>query len=100
LAALATEYWDAHLQARPLEATELGDRRFDDRLPDNTPAARDREMAALGALRARGAAVAAPALTPGDRVTRALLLGQIDADLALDGCALDDWAVDARDGTQ
>ena len=100
LASLATEYWDAHLQARPLEATEIGDRRFDDRLPDNTPAARDREISALTALRARVSAVSVPALSPGDRVTRALLIGEIDTDLALDGCALDDWAVDARDGTQ
>jgi uncharacterized protein (DUF885 family) len=100
LAALAAEYWDAHLQARPLQATEIGDRRFDDRLPDNTPAARDREIAALGALRARVAALAVAALSAGDRVTHALLLGEIDADLATDGCGMDDWAVDARDGTQ
>jgi len=100
LAALATEYWDAHLRARPLQATDIGDRRFDDRLPDNTPAARDQEIAALNALRPRVAAVPPTALSAGDRVTRALLLGEIDADLALDRCALDDWAVDARDGTQ
>jgi len=100
LAALATEYWDAHLRARPLQATDIGDRRFDDKLPDNTPAARDQEIAALNTLRPRVAAVPAAALSAGDRVTRALLLGEIDADLALDHCALDDWAVDARDGTQ
>jgi len=100
LAALATRYWDAHLQARPLQATEIGDRRFDDRLPDNTPAARDREMAALSALRARVEAIPAAALSGPDRVTRSLLLGEIDTDLAFGTCALDDWAVDARDGTQ
>jgi uncharacterized protein (DUF885 family) len=100
LAALAGEYWDTRMRTHPMEATDIGDRRFDDRLGDNTPAARDREMAALTALRARVAAVPAPALSANDRVTRALLLGEIDGDLAFGSCALDDWMVDARDGTQ
>jgi len=100
LAALAIEYWDAHLRDHPIEATELGDRRFDDRLPDETPAGREREMAALGALRTRVAAVPAAALSADDRVTRALLLGEIDAELAVGSCALDDWTVDARVGPQ
>jgi uncharacterized protein (DUF885 family) len=100
LAALATEYWDEHLRTHPLQATDIGDRRFDDRLSDNTPAGRERETAALTAMRARVAAVSAAALSSSDRVTRTLLLGEIDAGLALNSCALDDWAVDARDGTQ
>ena len=100
LAALATEYWDTHLRDHPVEATELGDRRFDDRLGDETPAGRDRQLAALGALRERVAAVPAPALSASDRVTRSLLLGEIDNELAVGSCALDDWTVDARDGIQ
>jgi uncharacterized protein (DUF885 family) len=100
LATLAAAYWEEHLQAHPLDATDIGDRRFDDRLPDPTPAGRDREMAALAALRARVTAIAPAALGPGDRVTRALLLGEIDRGLAIGSCALDDWTVDARDGTQ
>src|SRR3954469_17876245 len=79
LAALAVQYWDTHLRDQPLQATELGDRRFDDRLPDSTPAGRARQLAALAALRDRVAAVPASALTPGDRVTRSLLLGEIDS---------------------
>ena len=54
----------------------------------------------LTALRARVASLPDAALSAGDRVTRALLLGEIDAGLAYRSCALDDWAVDARDGTQ
>jgi uncharacterized protein (DUF885 family) len=100
LAALAGRYWDARLEADPLEATEIGDRRFDDRLPDLSPEARDREMARLASLRRDVEAVPASALGPGDRVTRALLLGEIDADLARGECRLDDWSVDARDGLQ
>lgn len=100
LAALAARYWDARLEADPLEATEIGDRRFDDRLPDLSPEARDREMARLAVLRRQVEAVPATALGPGDRVTRALLLGEIDADLARGDCRLEDWSVDARDGLQ
>ena len=100
LAALAASYWETHLAWNPMQATELGDRRFDDRLRDYTPAARDREAAALTALRARVDAVPAPALPPADRVTRALLLGEIDAELAYRACALDEWSVDAREGLQ
>jgi len=100
LAALAARYWDDHLRADPLEATEIGDRRFDDLLPDETPAAREREKARLTELRARVAVLPPAALAPGDRVTRALLLGQIDSDLSLAACELEEWAVDARDGIQ
>ena len=97
---LAALYWDTRLRDHPLQATELGDRRFDDRLPDNTPVGRDRELAALAALRERVVSVPAVALPAGDRVTRSLLLGEIDSDLAFGSCALDDWTVDARDGMQ
>jgi uncharacterized protein (DUF885 family) len=98
LAALAQAYWEDRLETDPLEATEIGDRRFDDRLPDLTPEARDREMERRRALRAKVEAVPPAALAPGDRVTRSLLLGELDADLSRGACALDDWAVDARDG--
>ena len=40
LAALAKEYWEMRLEAEPLYATVLGDRRFDDRLQDITPQGR------------------------------------------------------------
>ncbi len=100
LAALAAQYWNARLTADPLEATEIGDRRFDDRLPDLSPEARDREMARLKALRQEAEALSIANLTPGDRVTRQLLLGEIDADLSRGECRLEDWSVDSRDGLQ
>jgi uncharacterized protein (DUF885 family) len=100
LRVLADEYWNQRMEADPLEATAIGDRRFDDRVPDLSPAARDAERERLGRLRARVEAVAPGPLVPVDRVTRALLLGEIDADLARSACELGDWAVDARDGPQ
>jgi uncharacterized protein (DUF885 family) len=100
LAALAQTYWDERLAANPLEATEIGDRRYDDRLPDETPEGRAADVARLERLRARVEAISPAALSPEDRVTHGLLLGEIDADLSRWSCQLDDWAVDAREGPQ
>jgi uncharacterized protein (DUF885 family) len=100
LAALAQTYWDQRLETDPLEATAIGDRRFDDRLPDASPAARTADRARLQRLRGRVEAVPAQPLSAVDRVTRGLLLGEIDADLARAACELDDWVVDAREGPQ
>jgi uncharacterized protein (DUF885 family) len=100
LAAMAAEYWEKRLQADPIEATFIGERRFDDRMPDLSPEAFDREMARLHALRGQVDAVDARALPPADQVTRGLLLGEIDADLARGDCRLHEWAVDPRDGPQ
>jgi uncharacterized protein (DUF885 family) len=100
LAALAARYWDGRLAFDPLRATDIGDRRFDDRLPDLSPEARDRELARLRALRVLVEAVPESALGADEVVTRDLLLGEIDADLARGDCALEDWSVDARDGLQ
>jgi uncharacterized protein (DUF885 family) len=44
--ALASSYWEDILGINPLFATEVGDPRFDDRLPDLRPAARDEAMSA------------------------------------------------------
>ncbi|HEY2902501.1 MAG TPA: DUF885 family protein, partial [Polyangia bacterium] len=98
--ALTGEYWEQRMLADPVEATLIGDRRFDDRLPDESPAALDFEMARLRALRARVANVNVAALSAADRITQALLLGQLDDDLARGECNLDEWSVDPREGPQ
>jgi len=40
LGELAEAYWDASLLADPVQGTAIGDRRYNDRLPDITPAGR------------------------------------------------------------
>jgi uncharacterized protein (DUF885 family) len=97
---LAATYWEERLAADPLEATELGDRRFDDKVPDESPVGLAAHRARLGQLKDRVAALPAAGLPPNDRVTLALLAGQIDADLAQLSCELEDWSVDAREGPQ
>lgn len=100
LAALAAEYWEDRLAAEPLEATLLGVRTYDDRLADITDAGHTREIARLSALleRARGLDVAT--LAGADRTTHSLLVGEIENDLALRVCRLDEWTVDSMRGPQ
>jgi uncharacterized protein (DUF885 family) len=102
LAALAAQYWEGRLTADPIEATLLGDRRFDDRMPDQTPDAQERDVARLEALGQRVAALDGDgrALGPVDRVTWAALRGEIESDLAWRRCRLHEWSVDPRDGPQ
>jgi uncharacterized protein (DUF885 family) len=97
---LAAAYWDARLAGDPVEATLLGDRRFDDRMPDPGPAFNQAEITRLGALAARVKAVPTGGLSASDRVTHAALLGEIDSEIAARECAIAEWAVDPRDGPQ
>jgi uncharacterized protein (DUF885 family) len=100
LSLLAETYWNERLAADPLEATEIGDRRFDDQVPDLSPQGLAAYRAQLGRLEDRVAALPTAGLSPGERVTRDLLAGQIDSDLARLSCELEDWVVDAREGPQ
>jgi uncharacterized protein (DUF885 family) len=98
LNALAAEYWEGRMQADPIEATLLGDRRYDDRMPDQTPEGHQRDIARLRGLLARVSAL--QGLTGRDRVTWGALRGEIESDLALRDCYMHEWAVDPRDGPQ
>ncbi len=91
LAELAAEYWQAYLSAHPIRATEIGVRRFDDRLDDPTPPAIAAERGSLAAFAARAAAIDAAALVAPDVVTRSALLDQLANEAAeLDAGLLDD----------
>ena len=107
LGAFAAAYWEAFLETNPLFATALGDARYDDRLPDLSPAgiaaARARyagllaNVDALDALDAPDAPDAS-ALGDDDRVTRDALLEALAGDLALLDANLVEWNVDPLDG--
>ena len=100
LEALATEYWEKRLEADPIEATLLGDRRYDDRMPDLTPEALAREVARLEALLGRVTALDEAGLSAAEVVTRGALRGEIESDLASRACNLHEWTVDPREGPQ
>ncbi len=100
VASLAQQYWEERLHADPVEATFLGDRRFDDRMPDLGPEAHRRETARLEALSTRVRALPTDGLSDADQVTLAALTGEIESDLAQRACRLSEWTVDPRDGPQ
>jgi uncharacterized protein (DUF885 family) len=100
LAALADEAWNSQLAARPVEATALGDRRFDAGLRSNDSAAFAADSERLATLRRRAQAIDPADLGAADRVTHAALLDFVDGELDLVESGVGAWAVDPLDGPQ
>src|SRR6266540_4373152 len=100
LAALADRYWQAYLAFHPIAATSIGDRRFDDRLDDRTPAAIASHRDELRQLIERVEPIAPDGLDEEDRVTRSALLDQLVSDVAELDAGLDEWMVDPLEGPQ
>ncbi len=94
LAELADATWEDRLAADPLLATQLGDRRYDDRLPDLSPSGLAANRSTLAALLRRTRALPADRLPPGDRITQSALAAFLDAALALLEATRADWVVD------
>ena len=97
---LCEDYWQLLMRTSPTWATQLGDRRYDALLADNSPAGRERSLAALRAIGTRAEAIDAASLDAGRRTTRGLLLGEIDDALAQAACRFDEWVVDPLGGPQ
>lgn len=70
---LIDEQWAEDLRANPLDATSAGESRYNDRLPDASPAAYERAARADAAFLARLRAIDRAALAPEDRLNRDLL---------------------------
>ncbi len=100
LAALAAAYWEAQLANQPVFATQLGDRRYDDRLADHSPETLARIEAEYGAFLERAKNTPEAELGPADRVTRTALI--VDLEGEIDGlrCHLEEWRVDPLGGPQ
>lgn len=94
---LAEAYWEKYLERHPVHATALGDRRFDDRLDDDSPAARDAWAGELDALETRLGGLADD---DGDPVTRAALAEALRTDRAVLDADLGSFSVDPIDGIQ
>ncbi|MGD0525582.1 MAG: DUF885 domain-containing protein [Polyangiaceae bacterium] len=72
--ALFAAEWETTLRENPTYASTLGDRRYDDRWPDPSPAANERRAAHAREVLARLRAVDPGGLPPEDRVSFALFL--------------------------
>ncbi len=100
LAELADRAWTVALEAEPLNATALGERRYDAVLADNTPAGLARVDRELRALRQRAEALPEAELTGTDRVNRSALVAFLDAELATQIPLYAEWSVDPMLGPQ
>jgi uncharacterized protein (DUF885 family) len=98
LAAVAADYWEAVLEADPLLATSLGDRRYDDRMPDVTLGGVASNRSKAAALLVRLDAVDTAGLDGGDRITASVLRESLLGDLAVLDSGLVTWNVDSLEG--
>ena len=98
LGRLTAEYWETYLEANPLNATAIGDPRFDDRLADHTPAGTAATIARFEALLARADALDPARETPADRTTLSALRGSLAADIAELRTGILEWNVNPLEG--
>src|SRR5687768_4803289 len=98
LRSLADRFWDEYLEAYPAWATVLGDRRFDDRLEEVSPAAIDGRLRWLDDITAAAAAIPPDDLGPMERVTRQMLIDEAEGHAASLRTRLHEWTVDPLGG--
>ena len=99
LRAVVAEHWEHTMRWAPTWATTLGDHRFDDRLAPRDAASIARAGAERDALLARLAALDPAGLGAVDRVTLALLRGQLEAQQAVEACRFHEWNVDSANAS-
>ncbi|MDP2310518.1 MAG: DUF885 domain-containing protein [Pseudomonadota bacterium] len=96
LRALLRDQWEATMARQPVWATRLGDHRYDDRLDDISAAALAADRIARRGYRARAEAIDPARLSPIDRVSLELFLGELISNEAVDACHMEQWGLSAR----
>jgi len=84
----------------PLLATLLGDRRFDDRLPDISQSAKAEREKAYREMFDRCMAIEGEALDESDRLSLEAFIVDAGSVIALSACRLEEWTVDPLQGPQ
>ena len=100
LRALFAAEWDEKLREDPVYASRLGDRRFDERWPDVSRAALDRDAAHERDVLARLRAMDPAALPPEDRLSFLLFLREHEMRVEGQPFGLEHLAVDQQGGIQ
>ncbi|HEU4941062.1 MAG TPA: DUF885 family protein, partial [Candidatus Eisenbacteria bacterium] len=100
LAKLCDRYWQGYLMVNPTAATGLGDKRYDDRLEDISPAGVTKERKRLESIAAAARSIDREKLSQADRLTRDALIEEVDDQLAWYGCGFEQWVVDPLGGPQ
>jgi len=98
LAGICREFWEGHLRAQPTTATAIGDRRYDDRLADISPQGILDDQRRLEMILKKVQAVPEDALSPADRLTRSVLIEEVEGQLATMKCHFEEWTVDPLNG--
>jgi uncharacterized protein (DUF885 family) len=97
---LCGEYWEEYLEANPTAATSIGDRRYDDRLSDITPAGIAKEKSRLSSVLSFARAIDEKQLSPEDQLTRTALITEVEGQIAALSCGFEEWVVDPLNGPQ
>ena len=92
------DHWEHMMRWSPTQATTLGDHRYDDQLGRYDAASLERADHERDALLARLVEIDAARLGEIDRVTLALLRGELEASHAMATCRFHEWNVDAGMG--
>jgi uncharacterized protein (DUF885 family) len=98
--ALFADAWEYELREDPVYASRLGDRRYDDRWPDESPAAHERRAAHDRDTLARARAIDPGPLAPADRTSLAIFVRELE--LRVEGQPFRLWhlALDQNGGVQ
>lgn len=100
LAEVAEGFWSWYLEWHPLEATYVGERTYNDRVPDITPQGREERRQSTTAFVDALAAIDPDTLGPDDRLTYLALEDELGSELARQVCEPEVWVVDHREGIQ
>jgi uncharacterized protein (DUF885 family) len=95
LSSVIADHWEYMMRWQPTYATTLGDHRYDDRLAPRDEASIAKRIDERDQLLERLTRLDGTRLDDTDRVTHALLRGQLDAERGLDRCKLWQWTVDS-----
>jgi uncharacterized protein (DUF885 family) len=99
LATLLEEHWAWAMASSPEWATSLGDRRFDRQVSDPSTRAADERAAFQAAALDRARSLRAArgsSLSARDATLLSLFIEQLDAEVAVNACHLETWAVSPR----
>jgi uncharacterized protein (DUF885 family) len=100
LARIADTFWQDVMRENPIWATILGDRRYDDRMDDNSPQGVARgEHIVEGHLEA-ARAIDPAGLSEAERVTHQTLIDVLDGQLHALRSGINEWSVDPMGGPQ
>lgn len=97
---LSEDYWEAVLRNRPTWATYLGDFRYNDRLPDLSEEARERQTGEAREFLARLGGIDREGLSDADRTTAEVLQILLELSIEEPRHRIWRWAVDPMSGPQ